>query len=519
MESLLNRYRNITVLLLVVVAQLVLLAVQVKNDQDVRMIRVWTVTAVTPVARVIEGFRGGGLGFLRNYVMLHDVNAENRRLQTEIGRLKVENIFLKNELNTAERAKALQVFQGHTLSKTLAATVILASAGSSASVRFLDRGSFSGVQRGMAVVTPDGIVGKIVNAYPSASEMLMVTDPEFAAGVMSQNGQVHGTMKGQGNPTLCKVDYVPFQEKVEVGDMLYTSGEDRIFPRGFPVGVVKEVRNGQPFKEIYVQPVGILHGVEDVLIILEGVHEDIPSTPPANQPVYVAPAPAGPAGQTADPQAAAPPGTEADKLRLQYKNIGDTQNHIYGAGGPGSKPPDFTRLNDPNAPVPNKPPAAGQQQLGAPPQTPGGNSQPAGAGRSVVPGRQSAPPKTPGANPPANTPAGAGRTGVPGQQPAAAPKTPGANPQPSGAGRSGVPGQQPTAPPKTPGANTPAGAGRGGVPGQQPAAPPKTPANLQPAATAPAGGTRPAVSSPQAQPPAPVRRANQAAGPGGNLPE
>jgi rod shape-determining protein MreC len=259
MESLLNRYRNITVLLLVVVAQLVLLAVQVKNDQDVRMIRVWTVTAVTPVARVIEGFRGGGIGFLRNYVMLHDVNAENRRLQTEIGRLKVENIFLKNELNTAERAKALQVFQGHTLSKTLAATVILAGAGSSASVRFLDRGSFSGVQRGMAVVTPDGIVGKIVNSYPSASEMLMVTDPEFAAGVMSQNGQVHGTMKGQGNPTLCKVDYVPFQEKIEVGDVLYTSGEDRIFPRGFPVGVVKEVRNGQPFKEIYVQPAGILH--------------------------------------------------------------------------------------------------------------------------------------------------------------------------------------------------------------------------------------------------------------------
>ena len=457
MESLLNRYRNITVLLLVIVAQLVLLAVQVKNDQDVRMIRVWTVTAVTPVARVIEGFRGGGLGFLRNYVMLHDVNAENRRLQTEIGRLKVENIFLKNELNTAERAKALQVFQGHTLSKTLAATVILASAGSSASVRFLDRGSFSGVQRGMAVVTPDGIVGKIINSYPSASEMLMVTDPEFAAGVMSQNGQVHGTMKGQGNPTLCKVDYVPFQEKVEVGDLLYTSGEDRIFPRGFPVGVVKEVRNAQPFKEIYVQPVGILHGVEDVLIILEGVHQDIPTTPPANQPVYVAPAPAGPSGQAADPQAAAtPPGTEADRLRQQYKVIGDTQNHIYGAGGPGSKPPDFTRLNDPNGAAPpaaNKPPAA-------------------------------------------VAPPGAARPGVPGPQPSAAPpKTPGVN---------------------VPAPNAPAGAGRNG---QTPAAPHKTPGNLEPSTSAPAGGARPAAPGQQPQPPAPVRRANQAAGPGGNLPE
>src|SRR5579872_2964988 len=188
MESFLNRYRSITVLLLVIFAQLVLLAVQVKNDQDVRIIRIWTVTAVEPIARVIEGFRGGGLGFIRNYVLLHDVNAENRQLRNELGRLKMENIFLKDQLNTADRAKALQVFQSRTPSKTLAATVILASAGSDSNVRFLDRGSFSGVERGMAVVTPDGIVGKIINAYPSASEMMLVTDPDFAAGVISQNG-------------------------------------------------------------------------------------------------------------------------------------------------------------------------------------------------------------------------------------------------------------------------------------------------------------------------------------------
>src|SRR5271165_5565723 len=111
MESLLNRYRHITVLLLVICAQLVLLAVQVKNDQDVRFIKVWAVTAVTPVARMVESVRGGGADFLHNYITLHDTNAENRRLKEELGRYKLENIFLKNELNTAERAKALQIFQ------------------------------------------------------------------------------------------------------------------------------------------------------------------------------------------------------------------------------------------------------------------------------------------------------------------------------------------------------------------------------------------------------------------------
>ena len=115
MESFLNRYRNITVLLLVIFAQLVLLAVQVKNDQDVRIIRVWTVTAVTPVARVIEAAaRRRASGFIRNYILLHDANAENRRLQAELDRLKMENIFLKNELNTADRAKALAGLPGRT---------------------------------------------------------------------------------------------------------------------------------------------------------------------------------------------------------------------------------------------------------------------------------------------------------------------------------------------------------------------------------------------------------------------
>ena len=90
MESFVNRYRNLTILLLVIFAQFLLLAVQVKNDQDVRFIRVWTVTAVTPFARVVELLRGGIVGFFRNYILLHDEDAENRRLREQLGHLKLE---------------------------------------------------------------------------------------------------------------------------------------------------------------------------------------------------------------------------------------------------------------------------------------------------------------------------------------------------------------------------------------------------------------------------------------------
>src|SRR5689334_11883834 len=144
MESFLTRYRNITVLLLIISAQLVLLGWQ-KNDQDVRVIRTWTVTAVTPAARVVEWLRGGSVGFIRNYFVLREAGAENRRLREENGRLRIENIFLKNELSTADRAKALQMFQQRTPSRLLAANVIGIGAGSNSKVVYVSRGSTEGV--------------------------------------------------------------------------------------------------------------------------------------------------------------------------------------------------------------------------------------------------------------------------------------------------------------------------------------------------------------------------------------
>jgi len=477
MESFLNRYRNITVLLLVIFAQLVLLAVQVKNDQDVHLIRVWTVTAVTPFARLLEGMRGGGIGFVRNYILLHDADAANRRLQAEVDRLKVENIFLKNEVNSADRAKALQLFQLHTPSKMLAATIILTGAGSNSKVVFVDRGSVEGVMRGMAVVTPDGIVGKVIAAYPTASAVLLVTDPDFAAGVVSQKSGARGTFKGQGNP-LGKVDYVPFEEKVAQGEWFYTSGDDRVFPRGFPVGQAKAVRPGQPFQEILVDPAGLQRGLEDVLIVMAGVHQDIPDTPPVNQPVYIAPPPPAPsvasvgpggAGAPADVPAGvplAPGGTEADKLRQQYKALGDAQKHKFGEGEPGTLPPDFKKLGQAPPAGVNKAPPGTAGQPAVPASASGATGTPAKSPAVAPGGSGAAPGAVPGATPrqPADLAPGVNRVPVSGGQPAGpasasgATGTPAKSPAAAPGGSGSAPGSAPSGIPKrladpTPGVN------------------------------------------------------------------
>ncbi|MGA7237989.1 MAG: rod shape-determining protein MreC, partial [Bryobacteraceae bacterium] len=245
-------------------------------------------------------------------------------------------------------------------------------AAASAKMVLVDRGSVAGVQRGMAVVTPDGIVGKVIGVYPTASQVLLVTDPDFAAGVISQKNQARGDLKGTGK-NYCTVDYVPSGDKVEVGEWFYTSGDDRIFPRGFPAGVVKEVRDAQPFKEILVEPSGLSRGLEDVLIVLSGVHQEIPKTPPSNQPLYIAPPPpasASPdAGATGATGATSATGTEADRLRARYKAIGDAQNHVFGEGLPGSKPPNFNLAA----------PAAGATSATGP-AAPGGHAASAASG-------------------------------------------------------------------------------------------------------------------------------------------
>ncbi|MBI2680010.1 MAG: rod shape-determining protein MreC [Candidatus Solibacter usitatus] len=404
MDTLLNRYRNITVLLLVIFAQLVLLAYQVKNDRDVRLIRMWAVISVTPVARAIEFVRDGVTHFTGNYVFLKDAQAENRRMQKQLGELKLENQYLKNELSTADRAQALAALQAHSPSRMVAARVVGAATGGTSKAVFVDRGTVNGVEKGMAVVTPDGIVGKVLAVYPNASLVLLVTDSVFAAGVVSQKNHVRGVLKGSGFGN-CRVDYVQPEDKVEVGEWFYTSGDDRIFPKGMPAGKVTAVRPGSPFQEVLVDPSGNEKGLEEVLIVLQAVHQEIPDgkSTGADAPVYLAPPPpAAPdtenpsaASPTAAPAGAAPViGTDADRLRERYKEIGEAQKHKFGEGAPGTKPPDFNLKIE--RPAPASAPNA------APPSANSAAPAAAGSGSTTPAGTSSAPaPRT--ATPPAST--------------------------------------------------------------------------------------------------------------------
>jgi rod shape-determining protein MreC len=341
MDSFLGRYRNLSVLLLLVVGQLLLLAYQIRSSQDVPLIRVWAVAAVAPMARGLEAARAAATSFFSEYFILRDVRAENERLNKELGELRLRNHFLSAELASAERARALEQYRARIPSKTLPVRVIGAGAGADTQTVFVDRGSSDGVQKGMAAITPEGIVGKVVAAYPMASLVQLITAQGAAASVVSQNSRVRGALKGAGG-ALCVVDHVQNKDPLAPGEWFFTSGHDRVFPRGLPVGQVTLVREGRGGKEVLVEPSALKAPVEEMLIVLDGVHGLIPPPDqPAAEGVSLLPPP--PAEGAAESAAPSPNGgalTDADRIAERYRRLTEAQGLQLGVKG---RIADFTR--------------------------------------------------------------------------------------------------------------------------------------------------------------------------------
>jgi rod shape-determining protein MreC len=357
MESLFYRYRNITVLLVAICAQMILLAWQIKGENNVPLVRVWAITAITPVASAIENARNGTTGFFGSYFALRDARAQARQARADADRLRIENQLLRNELAGAQRTEALLGFQSRTPSRMVGARVIGTTTGSGARSILIDRGTGAGVRKGMAVVTAAGIIGRVLAVYPFASQVMTMADPAFAAGVESQKSHIKGVLRGANNGQY-KVDYVVGGSKLEPGEMFFTSGDDRVFPKGFPAAKLISSKETSGFQEVFVQPAGSEGTPEEVLVIVDPIHQEIPEAPPEpdTAPVFLTPdmpkpaPPAGEAGATGSTGGTGPalspgggrgPMTQADKLLEQYRKLGEAQKITFGEGGPGSTPPNF----------------------------------------------------------------------------------------------------------------------------------------------------------------------------------
>lgn len=268
LEASISRHRPLVLLAGLILAQVLLLAFQIKRDHDVRLIRYWTVEALMPFER------GGTWSFSRvgdiwdGYIALRGTRAENTRLHARVDQLEILNRQLEGEAAEAQRLSALLGFrEAHTEAPMLAAEVIGASADSSSNTLFVNRGQHDRVRPNMPVITPEGIVGKVVEVFPATAQVLLITDRDSGVGALLEDTRTHGVLKGSGDPDP-HLDYVVNDEKVHSGEVLLTSGEDRIFPKGLLIGTVSSANPGNPFQVIRVRTAARLDRLEEVLILL-----------------------------------------------------------------------------------------------------------------------------------------------------------------------------------------------------------------------------------------------------------
>jgi len=272
MESVLGRYRNLTILVGVLFLQVLGLAVQVKragDPENTRLIRIWAVDAITPFERILVWAQQSSGNLWHNYFYLRGVRAENRQLKQEIERMRLEQVRLSEDAEQAHRLQKLLAFKEQVIGKTLPAQVIGTSGSDLSQCIYIDKGSDDGVKPDMAVITADGIVGKVLHVYPTTAQVLMINDQTSGVGAMLEKSRLQGVLKGTPDGSIV-LERVMADEKVSPGDTVISSGGDQIFPKGMPVGTVTKASPGHElFLNIQVKPAADLSRLEEVLVVTE----------------------------------------------------------------------------------------------------------------------------------------------------------------------------------------------------------------------------------------------------------
>lgn len=281
MESFFVRYRNLLVLLLVLLAQIIGLAVQVRrtpvgrnmldtrDGPGVRLIRLWAEGLVSPPERLIHGSKIGTVKLWQDYLDLRHVREENQDLQKTIDRLRLEQASLLEDARQGQRLQGLLDFQQKYVYKTLAAQAIGTSGSDQSRVLFLDKGKDHGLEPDMAVITGDGIVGKVREVFPHTAQVLLINDQTSGAGVILETTRTRGILRGNAAGQVLIVGILADQ-RIQPGEKVLTAGGDQIFPRGLPVGVVEKVvrdPDRDAFIDIIVKPAAHLDRLDEVVVI------------------------------------------------------------------------------------------------------------------------------------------------------------------------------------------------------------------------------------------------------------
>ena len=291
MDSFFYRFRNPLVLITIVLLQVIALAMQVQrpskdaempasaramedagsapDGKHVSLLRRWTVTAMTPLETAVHSSSVKVRGAWGNYVNLLHTRQQDAQLKNEVARLREEEASFAEDAQQGRRLQTLLGFKESYVTSTVAAQVIGTSGSERSHVLYLDKGSEDGLKPEMAVITPDGVVGKIRDVFPHTSQLLLISDPSSGAGVILATTRIRGIVKGTATGRV-EIDNLTVDSRIKAGEPVVTSGGDLVFPRGLPVGTIESIAPDplhQPYTAIVIKTAANLNRLEEVLVI------------------------------------------------------------------------------------------------------------------------------------------------------------------------------------------------------------------------------------------------------------
>jgi rod shape-determining protein MreC len=257
----------------VVVGHILLITTQVNTRRGVPVLEALTFGVFAEVQRGATSGIGGVRDVWQNYFALQQTRQENQQLRTEVAQLRVG---LQQERALAEQSRMLQKLldmKTETPLKTTAAYVIAGGASPDFRTATIDKGSSDGLLPDMAVISPAGVVGRIILPTSRAAKVQLLIDRDAAAGAITERARAQGVVVGTG--TSLRFDHVPGTADIKVGDRVVTSGIEGIYPKGFEIGQIESIeRRAGDFSAVIIRPAVEFASIEAVLVVL---------TPPATQ--------------------------------------------------------------------------------------------------------------------------------------------------------------------------------------------------------------------------------------------
>ncbi len=190
--------------------------------------------------RAMDSVRDGTVDLWSRFTVLQGVEEENRKLRKELEFLRGQNNQLREAATATERLKALLDFKEQALPTMVAAQVIGHDTGNWYKTMILNKGELDGLQADAGVITPAGVVGRIVKTTAATSVVLLVTDPNNAIPGLIQRTRDQGIVEGS-TEGMAQLKYIPLLSSARPGDRVVTSGLVGGFPRGLAIGTITRI--------------------------------------------------------------------------------------------------------------------------------------------------------------------------------------------------------------------------------------------------------------------------------------